>query len=381
MNARARSRNAASIGSNQPSNRATPASASGCTASGFVVGLVMAWSPARRASTGLVRVGQPGDYATPNSNQPRDGTVVEALGDTVKSEPVVAALRAAAENGATTSERGAALLALGRLQADGATDQMVAVMADERTDPVLRYQSARALQMLDGRADPATVVPVLEAQLSARDPGLRYNAARALVAIEPDSVSPEAFDGLFGDPRIEAEIDRLVADVATGGAARATALSRLGQIGPPAVSAVPALVSQLTHGASSDREAVAETIVEISRAALEDLSSTARLLSASGANQERVVAGLGATVQGVEKAIASLTAALQRPADRTVEVAAATALGELDGLASRLTTSLLETAAGDGTGVMNAQAADGLVRSYLAAATPPTPATVVAAGD
>jgi hypothetical protein len=39
-----------------------------------VVGLAMAWSPARRASTGLVRVGQPGDYATPNSNQPRDGT-------------------------------------------------------------------------------------------------------------------------------------------------------------------------------------------------------------------------------------------------------------------------------------------------------------------
>src|SRR4051795_4569736 len=74
MNARARSRNAASIGSNQPSNRATPASASGCTASGFVVGLAMAWSPARRASTGLVRVGQPGDYATPNSNQTRDGT-------------------------------------------------------------------------------------------------------------------------------------------------------------------------------------------------------------------------------------------------------------------------------------------------------------------
>src|SRR3954454_1103874 len=79
MNARARSRNAASIGSNQPSNRATPASASGCTASGFVVGLVMAWSPARRASTGLVRVGQPGDYATPNSTQPRDGTVARPL--------------------------------------------------------------------------------------------------------------------------------------------------------------------------------------------------------------------------------------------------------------------------------------------------------------
>src|SRR3954469_1629078 len=79
MNARARSRNAASIGSNQPSNRAAPASASGCTASGFVVGLVMAWSPARRASAGLVRVGQPGDYATPNPNQPRDGTIPQVL--------------------------------------------------------------------------------------------------------------------------------------------------------------------------------------------------------------------------------------------------------------------------------------------------------------
>jgi hypothetical protein len=40
----------------------------------------MAWSPARRASTGLVRVGQPGDYATPNSNQPRDGTTPDIVG-------------------------------------------------------------------------------------------------------------------------------------------------------------------------------------------------------------------------------------------------------------------------------------------------------------
>ena len=34
----------------------------------------MAWSPARRANAGIDRVGQPGDYATPNSNQPRDAT-------------------------------------------------------------------------------------------------------------------------------------------------------------------------------------------------------------------------------------------------------------------------------------------------------------------
>ena len=38
----------------------------------------MAWSPARRANAGIDRVGQPGDYATPNSNQPRDATLSEA---------------------------------------------------------------------------------------------------------------------------------------------------------------------------------------------------------------------------------------------------------------------------------------------------------------
>jgi hypothetical protein len=34
----------------------------------------MAWSPIRRANAGSFEVGHPGDYATPNSNQPRDGT-------------------------------------------------------------------------------------------------------------------------------------------------------------------------------------------------------------------------------------------------------------------------------------------------------------------
>jgi hypothetical protein len=34
----------------------------------------MAWSPARRANAGVDGVGQPGDYATLNSNPPRDGT-------------------------------------------------------------------------------------------------------------------------------------------------------------------------------------------------------------------------------------------------------------------------------------------------------------------
>src|SRR3954469_1561246 len=74
MHARTRSRTAVSIGANQSGKSGPASSASGCTASRFVVGLVMAWSPARRANAGIDRVGQPGDYATPDSNQPRDAT-------------------------------------------------------------------------------------------------------------------------------------------------------------------------------------------------------------------------------------------------------------------------------------------------------------------
>ena len=41
-----------SIGSNQLSKRSTVASAAGCEESGFVVMLVMAWSPVRRTNAG-----------------------------------------------------------------------------------------------------------------------------------------------------------------------------------------------------------------------------------------------------------------------------------------------------------------------------------------
>jgi hypothetical protein len=39
----------------------------------------MAWSPVRRINAGLVRVEAPGDYATFNSNQLRDGTEMHHL--------------------------------------------------------------------------------------------------------------------------------------------------------------------------------------------------------------------------------------------------------------------------------------------------------------
>jgi hypothetical protein len=46
----------------------------GCESSGFVVTLVMAWSPARRSNAGRFEVEHPGDYAAFNSYQPGYGT-------------------------------------------------------------------------------------------------------------------------------------------------------------------------------------------------------------------------------------------------------------------------------------------------------------------
>jgi hypothetical protein len=74
MNSRDRARTSVSIGSNQLSKRSTAISAAGCKESGFVVMLVMAWSPVQRFNAGWFEVEHPGDYATLNSYQLRDGT-------------------------------------------------------------------------------------------------------------------------------------------------------------------------------------------------------------------------------------------------------------------------------------------------------------------
>src|SRR5260370_13391148 len=78
MNSRDRARTSASSGSNQLSKRSPATSAAGCIESSFVVVLVMAWSPVRRFNAGRFEVDHPGDYATLNSYQPRDGTHGEA---------------------------------------------------------------------------------------------------------------------------------------------------------------------------------------------------------------------------------------------------------------------------------------------------------------
>src|SRR5262245_61203019 len=75
MNSRTRSRTQASIGSNQSSKRYTAVSATGCEESCFVLMLFMAWSPTGRFNVGRFEVEHPGDYATFNSNQLRDGTL------------------------------------------------------------------------------------------------------------------------------------------------------------------------------------------------------------------------------------------------------------------------------------------------------------------
>src|SRR5579864_7952339 len=76
MKPRTRPRTSVSIGSNQLSKSWTAVSFWGCEGSGFVVTLVMAWSPVRRFNAGRFEVDHPGDYATFNSNQPCYGTLL-----------------------------------------------------------------------------------------------------------------------------------------------------------------------------------------------------------------------------------------------------------------------------------------------------------------
>jgi hypothetical protein len=70
---RTRSRIPSSTGSNQ-SKRPQEVSIAGCENSGFVITLIMAWSPSRRSYAGDSRFDHPGDYATFNSNHIPDRT-------------------------------------------------------------------------------------------------------------------------------------------------------------------------------------------------------------------------------------------------------------------------------------------------------------------
>src|SRR3954451_19675457 len=68
--------------SSMASNQLSKSRSSASPGRADVVTLVMAWSPLRRSNAGISRVEHPGDYATLNSNHPRDGTqreIVEAL--------------------------------------------------------------------------------------------------------------------------------------------------------------------------------------------------------------------------------------------------------------------------------------------------------------
>ncbi|HWX35768.1 MAG TPA: hypothetical protein VNZ53_51165, partial [Steroidobacteraceae bacterium] len=58
----------------EPVERPQEVSIAGCENSGFVVTLIMAWSPSRRSCAGDSRFDHPGDYATFNSNHIPDRT-------------------------------------------------------------------------------------------------------------------------------------------------------------------------------------------------------------------------------------------------------------------------------------------------------------------
>jgi hypothetical protein len=75
MNSRIRSRTQASMGSNQSSKRYTAVSATSCEEFMLRANALHGVVSTRRFNVGRFEVEHPGDYATFNSNQLRDGTV------------------------------------------------------------------------------------------------------------------------------------------------------------------------------------------------------------------------------------------------------------------------------------------------------------------
>ncbi|HEV7859450.1 MAG TPA: HEAT repeat domain-containing protein [Pyrinomonadaceae bacterium] len=83
--------------------------------------------------------------------------------------------------------RRAAALSLGQIKSRAAVPALVAVLSDERAEPDVRREAARALGLI---GDPAAIIP-LRAALTARDPYLSRIAYEALRKISPaEATSP-----------------------------------------------------------------------------------------------------------------------------------------------------------------------------------------------
>jgi HEAT repeat protein len=231
-----------------------------------------------------------------------------------KAADPVAALVAALRDPAA-SRRAAAARAL----AGQGAQARVALPAlfEALTDPREAVRSASA-QALDAVGLGAADVPMLEASLNSGDPYVRAFAAYALGNLGPTAV--QALPALVAAYRREE------------GEGRGTAVGALGQLGPLAKQAVPVLIEGLRNQRNHRRWATARALGRIGPDAKAAVPALTTAL-ADGNNHVRVYVAQALGRIGVEaaSAVPALTSAVDDP-DEAVRREASAALARIRGL-------------------------------------------------
>ena len=186
------------------------------------------------------------------------------------------------------------------------------VAALEDPDEAVRREAARALGHLGGAADPAR--PALHVALDDPRPSVRWAASRALfdLGARPSELSPLTRALASEDPYV-----------------RGFAAFSLGEMGPPARDAVPALAAALRHPDGYTRGGAAAALAKLGPAAAEAVPTLQDgLASDDGDRRWKAARTLGRIGPAAQAAVPDLVRALSDPNEH-VRVHAARALARI----------------------------------------------------
>ncbi len=262
--------------------------------------------------------------------------------------------------------RAVAAAALGLLHALDALPALAALKDDP--SELVRQEVVRALGVIGGagvRADPRRAGFAARVWTRGRRFGWVFGRrGRAAAAHQPD--------------RVELAVATLRAALADpSSAVRVGAALALGQIGPAAAGATPALTGALRDADETVRCRAAEALGAIGDSAAVP-ALAAELAAPSPAVQEAVARALGAFGRAAEAAVPALVPLFQHP-EEAVRRAAADAIGRIGTLSAEATSSLVGGLASRDT-LVRAQTAEAL-GAIGEAAGDAAPALVEALGD
>lgn len=241
-----------------------------------------------------------------------------------------------------------------------AVDTLIAGLTD--SDPGLRLMAAKGLQLL--APDPEIVAPRLVAVLKEEDPIVAYNlveafaslgepaAARAAEALQSEQLRSLAVEVLSRMGSQAAAVAPQVAEALkdSSGEFRQQLQSALANMGPAAAPATPELIRSLSDDAAEVRISAMLALANIGPAANAAKSALLSKVQSSNSEFESVAAAWAVVriaaddADAVATAVPVLTAGLELD-DATVQVEAATALGDLGKTAAAATDSLAQLAA------------------------------------